>query len=66
MGSKNYIIQFLDPESENKFRKSGLKYAFERVDGHNVASFFVTDDIIDYVHSHYDRSAYVVKKTLNF
>ena len=51
---ENKLLKIFNPEKANQLIQLGFKYVTETVNGYIVHSFFVTEELMDYVNSKFD------------
>lgn len=62
---KNLII-VLNPEKAEELSNLGFKYLPQTINGQTVYSFFISEEIMQYVNSHFAKTDFLLHNRLIF
>ena len=63
---ENKLLKIFNPEKANQLIQLGFKYVTETVNGYIVHSFFITEELMDYVNSKFDEKDFFPGNRLTF
>jgi hypothetical protein len=60
------MIKVLNQEKANQLAILGFKYVLETVNGESVCSFFMSEKIMDYINSNFDKKDFFLTNKITF
>ncbi|WP_143322773.1 hypothetical protein [Clostridium sp. HBUAS56010] len=60
------LIKVFNQEKADELSSLGFKYVIETVNGKSVYSFFVSEEIINYINSKFDKKDFFLNNKLTF
>ena len=59
-------IKVFDSKKANELADLGFRYILDSINGQSVYAFFVSDDLLKYINSHFDSKDFFLDNMLRF
>ena len=63
---ENKTIKIFDSKKANELADLGFRYILDSINGQSVYAFFVSDDLLKYINSHFDSKDFFLDNMLRF
>lgn len=63
---ENKTIKVFDSKKANELADLGFRYILDSINGQSVYAFFVSDDLLKYINSHFDSKDFFLDNMLRF
>lgn len=63
---ENKIIKVFDSKKAKELADLGFRYILDSINGQSVYAFFVSDDLLKYINSHFDSKDFFLDNMLRF
>ena len=66
MDNSKKLIKLFNSQKAEELANFGFKYILDNIDGKTVYAFFVSDELLQYINSHFETKDFFYDNTLRF
>lgn len=63
---ENNLIKVLNQDKAQELISLGFKYTIETMNGKKIHSFFISEEIMDYINSNFSKQEFLLSNKLTF
>lgn len=63
---ENNLIKVFDHKKASELANLGFRYILDSINGQSVYAFFVSEELLEYINSHFDSKDFFLDNMLHF